>query len=119
MNEIIVSSIICKKCYTRLISRYRHDYVQCLCGDVSLDGGNDYCKIRGENYISAHCFSNDSHSKIRFNFAWGSYGKNGDEPLHYILLCDMELSHIRAILDTQQLKPEIRQIFINEINYRT
>jgi hypothetical protein len=34
----------CLKCNTVVESKYRHDYVTCNCGNVSVDGGNDYLK---------------------------------------------------------------------------
>lgn len=116
---ILISSIICKYCLTRLVSRHRHDYQECECGKIALDGGLDYQKIRGTDYIDASITSEDPHDRIRCIFEWGSYGKNGDSPLHYIKLRDMELSHIGAILDKQSLLPELKKILVAEINFRT
>jgi hypothetical protein len=39
--------------------------------------------------------------KIREWMHWGTYGKNGDQPLKYVLLKDMSDEHIQAILETQ------------------
>ena len=39
--------------------------------------------------------------KVRDWMHWGTYGKNGDQPLRYVLLKDMSDEHIQAILDTQ------------------
>lgn len=38
----------CKKCGDYLISEYRHDFKQCSCGAIFIDGGNDYMR-RGGN----------------------------------------------------------------------
>jgi hypothetical protein len=117
---LIKNSIICKNCFTQIISRHGHDYVTCKCGEVSLDGGLNYQKIRAEKdgYIDATICSNDSHEKIRVNFEWGSYGKGGDQPLQIYKLCDMNQAHIGAILETQKLTDELRKIFVDEINFR-
>ena len=43
----------CAKCKAIVFSRYRHDYVSCDCGAISVDGGQDYLKRVGnrENII--------------------------------------------------------------------
>jgi len=35
----------CLLCYDIIESKFRHDYVTCSCGNVSVDGGQDYCKV--------------------------------------------------------------------------
>lgn len=32
----------CKKCNSIIESTYRHDYVRCACGEIFVDGGDDY-----------------------------------------------------------------------------
>jgi hypothetical protein len=41
--------IVCPKCKDRIFSRSRHDFVSCKCGEVSIDGGLDYCKITAKS----------------------------------------------------------------------
>ena len=43
----------CKKCLDIIESKYTHDFVNCTCGAISLDGGNDYCRMIGsiEDFI--------------------------------------------------------------------
>lgn len=51
---------------------------------------------------------------------WGTYGINWDEPLHYLELEDMSVSHIMAIVKTQtQISKELRDKFVNEVIRRT
>lgn len=51
---------------------------------------------------------------------WWTYGINGDEPLHYLELKDMETSHIMAIVKTQtQISKSLRDKLINEVIRRT
>lgn len=33
---------------------------------------------------------------------WGTYGKNGDQPLTYVRLIDCSTDHLKAILRTQE-----------------
>lgn len=35
----------CLLCGEVIESKFRHDYVTCKCGNVSVDGGKDYCKV--------------------------------------------------------------------------
>lgn len=37
----------CRKCKTVVESKYRHDFVTCECGAISVDGGNDYFRRVG------------------------------------------------------------------------
>ena len=36
---------------------------------------------------------------------WGTYGKNGDQPLRWVRLGDCETAHLEAILRTQNPQP--------------
>ena len=42
--KIISNKIRCNHCEDTIESTYRHDYVTCKCGTVSVDGGLDYLK---------------------------------------------------------------------------
>ena len=44
MKRIIENSAKCLKCGDKIVSKHRHDYVTCSCGNVSVDGGLDYCR---------------------------------------------------------------------------
>lgn len=39
----------CKNCNDIIESLYRHDFVFCKCGAISIDGGKDYLKRSSEN----------------------------------------------------------------------
>lgn len=47
---------------------------------------------------------------------WGTYGKDGKQPLSYILLKNMENGHIESIINTQNTR--LKNYFIDELNYR-
>jgi len=120
MTHLLVNKWKCKD-GTILQSRHRHDY--CTHTDSNgehymLDGGLEYFRHSG-NLEPMCVYTNDSHEKIRDNFEWGSYGKNGEEELHYILLKDLTDEHISAILKTQKhLVEHIRKVFTDELIYR-
>ena len=109
---------------TVLYSRHRHDYKTHTDANgewYMIDGGVDYVKssvnvIRAE-YISLTTESD--HIEIRQHFGWGSYGIDGTEPLHEILLKNMEDSHIEAVLRTQtHLAPVLVKLFEDELKFR-
>ena len=121
--QLLVSGLITPD-GTRLYSRHRNDYQ--TYNDANgeqymIDGGLDYHRgsvntVKGE-YIAV--FSGDPHSIIREHFGWGSRGKDGNKPLHYIILKDMESSHIENVLETQHhIQEHIRKVFEDELHVR-
>ena len=113
---IFRNSAICNHCKVEIVSRHTHDYVVCKCdtGGISVDGGLSYLKRSGRLYQETSLTSANTFEEIREGFEWGSRGKSGKEPLHYIKLKDMETGHIEAILKTQILAKEIRGLFLEE-----
>lgn len=77
-----------------------------------------------DNIPGAWYYTEDYELMKSFGFAdrdvflWGTFGKSGKEPLKRILLKDMEDSHIEAILNTQNISEERKEMFRNELNYR-
>ena len=121
--ELLVSGLITPD-GTRLYSRYRHDYQTHTDANgewYMIDGGLDYHKgsvntVKGE-YIAV--FADDPHSIISEHFAWGTRGKYGDDPFTWILLKDMESSHIEKVLETQHhIQDHIRKVFEDELYVR-
>lgn len=47
LTKITQQGVRCKKCGDEIYSNYRHDYMECKCGSVSIDGGLDYMKCSG------------------------------------------------------------------------
>lgn len=109
---------------TVLVSRTTHDYkthTDTVSGEVYiLDGGCSYLRT-SINKVPAEdlsIYSTDSHEKIRENVDWGSYGKEGEEPLHYILLKDLTDEHLRSLTKYKGASKIMRVIFENEVAYR-
>lgn len=44
---IIRNSARCRKCGEEIESRHRHDFRQCKCGAIFVDGGRDYIRRGG------------------------------------------------------------------------
>jgi len=114
---ILRNSAICNQCKEEVVSRYQHNYVACSCGAISVDGGLYYLKRSGD-CAETSLTSQNSFEEIRNNFEWGSRGVDGNEPLRYVKLKDMETNHIKAILrkslKTQNLNQELRAVFLEE-----
>ena len=101
---------------TILTSRHRHDYVSHVDanGDFySNDGGNDYLH-RTVNKIPATdltLYSDYSFEIIREQIARGGRGKDGTEPLKYVVLKDIDDEWLQAIIDyEEELRPNNPQL---------
>lgn len=55
---IIRNAVKCNKCQEVLQSTSVHDYVECLCGETMVDGGNEYFRYGGNDvetlFIETH-----------------------------------------------------------------
>lgn len=45
---IIQNAVICNKCETMIFSKHRHDLVECPCGNIFVDGGQEYLRRGGK-----------------------------------------------------------------------
>ena len=110
---------------TILESAFRHDYVTHTDAngkEYMLDGGLDY--VRGsangdEEFLTVYG-ADDPHEDIRGVVKWGTYGKNGDEPLKYVAVADMSTEHLQACLETQKatMYPAMYSVMQDELEYR-
>ena len=107
-----------------LQSFHRHDYVTHIDAngeEYMVDGGLSY--LRRNTYKipfeDLSVYNTDPFELVREEFHWGTYGKNGDQPLTYKPLKDLTSSHIEAILETQHHIPaEFVELFEKELVYR-
>lgn len=49
VGDIWINAVMCKKCGETIRSKNRHDFVQCKCKSVFVDGGSWYLR-RGGDY---------------------------------------------------------------------
>jgi len=92
---------------TELISRHRHDYVEHTDANgkvYMVDGGTDYLKrsANGDEIDTSIVVADTDYEEnvVRENLMWATYGKDGDEPLRWVALKDMETGHIEAVLES-------------------
>lgn len=109
---------------TVLESRHRHDYVSYTDANgetYMVDGGTSYLRrsINNEPYEDLTVTLADAHDVVRENLLWGSYGKDGDQPLKLVCLADMDTDHIQACLDNvANIVPSFRTAMETELKYR-
>lgn len=61
----------------------------------------------------------NNHLLLREHMKWGTYGKNGDQPLKYVKIKDMDTAHIEACLTTQhRMSYDYRVVMAEELRYR-
>jgi hypothetical protein len=129
IDEIQEPILICNRWRTPdgtiLESKHRHHFVEHTDANgkyYGVDGGTWYLRLLGDvvddcENLCVH--SHSPHGEIREAFTWGSYGKNGDEPLHYLKLSEMTNEHIQAILDTQtEIRDHVKGILEMELKWR-
>ena len=108
-----------------LESRHRHDYKEYEDANgwvYVVDGGLDYIRRTVNKNAPATDLSLTEdvlHSIAREFVTWGTYGKQQDQPLSYIVIADMETEHLEAVLDTQSsVYPQIKSLMEVELEYR-
>jgi hypothetical protein len=109
---------------TMLESKHRHDYVTHMDAngkEYMLDGGLDYvrCSAHGDEEMFT-LMSDDSHEVIREVVTWGTYGREGDQPITHVKIADMDDDHLQACIDGTKgyPRPAIRKVMQDELEYR-
>ncbi len=110
---------------TRLISHNVHDFQYHTDKNglfYGIDGGGYYLKrtVQGD-YKEESVYSDDSFEVIRQHLYRGARGINGDEPLHFIKLCDMETSHVEACIkynEKHKVGGKFTPFYQQELEYR-
>lgn len=118
---LVSNKIKCNKCGDVIESEYTHDFKYCKCESCAVDGGLDYARRLGTDFTDLSVYSEDiSFNELRTTLKWGTRGKDGKQPLKYVLLCNLETEHIQAILDTQQhIKgTDVETFMKNELAWR-
>jgi len=58
---IIQNAVTCLGCGDFIVSKHRHDFVECTCGAIAVDGGQDYLRRIGDfTNATDHSWSLDS-----------------------------------------------------------
>ncbi|WP_210498609.1 hypothetical protein [Vibrio crassostreae] len=108
---------------TILESLHIHDYKTHLDKngeEYMVDGGTAYTRRNSnkEPFEELTVTTEAPHEVQREYWSWGTYGKNGDQPLRFVKLKDMEHDHIAAVVNTQRINAARRSAMIKELFYR-
>ena len=117
---IIRNRIKCLVCGDKIESKSVHDFKECSCGAVAVDGGHAYLKRTGTTYEDLSVSNCDPHWKVRENLLWGTLGKDGKGPEKQVLLKDMSTDHIKNCIDGCFVdgNPVYKDAFKEELEYR-
>lgn len=126
---IIQNALYCKKCKTMIVSKSRHDYTKCKCGNVSVDGGADYFKIScldssliedysitSDNFLSL-TKENPPRTNLESKLLWGVFNEVS-KTIEYKRLSSLSKDHLKAILNTQKNISFLYKLIIIYILYR-
>lgn len=104
---------------TLLVSYHRHDYVAHKDANgkyYAVDGGLEYLRRIGTmDYEELSLTDKDPFSKVRNAMTWGTRGKDGNQPLEYKKIKDLDTAHIRAILESQRISPQMKYVLETEL----
>jgi hypothetical protein len=64
-----------------------------------VDGGTAYTRYGGKNIEKIDVYADDDFEVVRKYATRGSRGVNGDQPLSWIAICDMDDDYLEAVLD--------------------
>lgn len=100
MNNIIQNALQTPD-GTIIISRDVHDY-QSYQG-YFVDGGHEYIRYGYPDgcmydFIPLFVYEDDSFEKKKNNLIWGTYGKEGKDPLKWLRFIDCNTEHLNNIL---------------------
>ena len=108
---------------TVLESKSRHDYKEYVDANgktYMIDGGLDYHRRSANGDEENMCMYDDVPHETQVQvLTWGTYGINGDQPLQYKTIAEMDTSHIEAVLQTvKHIRPMIKTVMQNELKFR-
>jgi len=102
MERQIIQNAIKTPDGTILVSAYRHDYQQHV--DITngvtymVDGGLDYIRRSGQNYIELAVYADEPFEELRLKYMRGSRGKDGKQPLKHIVIAEMDDEHLLSAI---------------------
>jgi hypothetical protein len=108
---------------TILESRSQHDYktyTDANGKEYMVDGGLAYCRRSAHgDEVDLSVFDDGTHTTRSNTLVWGSYGKNGDQPLKYSTIAQMSNEHILAVLDSQTLSSLLKETMREDLERRS
>jgi hypothetical protein len=108
---------------TILESTYRHDYKSYTDAngkEYMVDGGLDYVRRSANgDEIDLRLYDDEPHTAQRHIVKWGTYGINGDQPLKFVSVANMDTAHLEAVLkNVSFIASVIKECMIKELEQR-
>jgi hypothetical protein len=110
---------------TEIVSTHRHDFVCHTDANgkrYCVDGGLDYARRLFDgpytDVTDTSLYDDEPHVVQRDVLLWGTYGINGDQPLKYVKISEMETAHIEAVLEIKGISKVHEACMQNELIYR-
>ena len=107
---------------TVLESYSRHDYkshIDANGKEYIVDGGLEYIRTSiHDDQVSLALYDDEPHDVQRDVLKWGSRGVNGDQPLTFKPISEMDTDHIQAVVSTQNVRDVIKNCMIEELKQR-
>jgi hypothetical protein len=104
---------------TVLESKSRHDYKEYVDANGKtyvIDGGLDYHRRSANGDEESLCLHDDEPHEIQARvLTWGSYGKEGDQPISWIPIADMETDHLKTVLEECNPRGVLKSCMIEEL----
>jgi hypothetical protein len=115
MGKLIQNAVYCSESDKYYISTHVHDYVSFTSSghECFIDGGTYYQRSTlMPSTVSDWCLYDDSPRElVKERILWGTYGKEGKDPLKHVPLSKCETDHLQAILRTQShIGPFVRDL---------
>lgn len=120
MTRKLIRNAICTPDGTVLESTHRHDfktYTDKVSGkEYMVDGGLDYVRrYLHEDQVDLCLYDDEPHEIQRKILKWGTRGPNGDKPVEYKQIKDLDTDHIEAILrDCSKYMSEVHKNCMKE-----
>lgn len=120
-KKLIRNAAQCGNCGEIIESTHRHHAAHCECEDIMVDGGLDYSRMSWKTtatWVNLCLYNDEPHEIQREVLKWGTYGKNGDQPLTYKPVAKMSTAHIEAVLNDCSPKKVIKDCMEKELTFR-
>lgn len=120
-DDIILNRIQCSACNDIITSHHQHDYKQCYCHTVSVDGGRTYLKrsykcLNSDGslpYTELSVTSSAPFEEVRKALCRGSRGKDGTQSLTWIHLAEISDDYLDNLITYQE-----QNMYTESIDYK-
>lgn len=107
---------------TILESTHRHDYKTHTDANGKIymvDGGLAYLRRSvHEDQVDMSLYDDQPHEVQRDVLTWGTYGINGDQPLQYKSIANMDTGHLEAVVEMSGVCPVRKNCMLKELELR-